>query len=101
MTQSLVSRLPRGLRPLSRRLPLAVASIVLVMVAIILIQGFRRVHELAAEVAVAHLEASSHQLRATLQASTARSRREFALLSRSPALQRAASGAFATAADMK
>src|SRR5687768_4852344 len=98
MSRSLVSRLPRGIRPLSRRLPLAVASIVLAVVAIILYQGFRRVDDLAAEVTVAHLQASSHQLRTTLQASAARLRREVAQLSRSPALEHAAS-AFATEPD--
>jgi len=98
MNPTLVSRLPRRLRPLSRRLPLMVASIVLVMMAIVLYQGFRRVHELAAEVAVAHLQASSHQLRSTLQTSAARLRRDMAQLSRSPALE-AAAGAFATDSD--
>src|ERR1041385_7265240 len=100
MSRSFVSRLPHGVRPLSRRLPLIVASIVLVMMAIVLWQGFRRVHELAAEVAIAHLQAASHQLRATFQASVARARRDMGQLSRSPALEQAAS-AFASDSDRR
>jgi PAS domain S-box-containing protein len=75
-----------------------VASIVAVMMAIILFQGFRRVDDLAAEVAVAHLQASSHQLRATLQLSVNRLRRDMAQLSSSAPFEQATS-AFATDAD--
>ena len=98
MARSLVSRLPRGVRPLSRRLPLIVASIVLVMMAIVLYQGFRQVHKLASEVAIAHLQAASHQLRATLQTSVARARRDMAQLTHAPALEQAAS-VFASDSD--
>jgi PAS domain S-box-containing protein len=69
------------------------------MVAAILYHGFRRVHGLAAEVTVAQLEASSHQLRGALQSSAARLRRELATVSRASALERASS-AFATEADI-
>src|SRR3954469_9622960 len=100
MTRSLVSRLPRRVRPLSRRLPLIVASIVLVMMAIVLREGFRQVHKLAAEVATAHLEASSHQLRSTLQTSVSRLRRDMAQLSRTPAIEEASS-AFASDSDRR
>src|SRR5206468_3278413 len=47
-----------------------------------------------------HLQAASHQLRSTLQASVARAQRDMALLSRSPAIEQAAS-AFASDSDRR
>src|SRR5688572_14720479 len=100
LMRSVVSRLPRGMRPLSRRLPLTVAIIVSTMMAIVLFQAFRRVDDLAAEVAVTHLRSSSQQLSAVLQGVATRLRRDIGQLSSVPALERAASP-LATEADRR
>src|SRR5207248_11305960 len=70
------------------------------MMARVLYGGFRQVHKLAAEVAIAYLQAASHQLRSTLQASVVRMRRDMDQLSRTRALERAAS-LFASDADRR
>src|SRR5437762_2015061 len=90
-SQSILSRVPRALRPLSRRLPVLVVTIAAVMMAAVLYLGFQRVHRLAADVTLAHLQASSHQLTTTLQTAGARLRRESIRLSSIPEVGRAAS----------
>ena len=69
------------------------------MMTTVLAVGFRRVHRLAVEAAVAHLEASSQQLASTLQTGGFRLRREGARLAAIPVIAHAASP-FASAADV-
>jgi PAS domain S-box-containing protein len=98
VAKSFVSRLPSTLQPLSRRLPLLVVAIVGAMMATVVYLGYARVQGLTVNVAEAHLEAASTQLRSSFQQATARVRREASLLAQAPALGRATS-AFASDAD--
>ena len=68
------------------------------MMATVVYLGSRRVHGLTVDVAEAHLQAASTQLRASFQQGITRVRREAALLAAAPAVGRATS-AFATDSD--
>ena len=96
---SFVARLPRPLRPLSRRLSLLVVSIVAVLMGAVLSLAFQRLNRLAVEAAGAHLQASSEQLVSTLEIGAMRLRRDVARLAASRGVT-AATSPFATTSDV-
>src|SRR4051812_5131275 len=93
-----LSALPTPLRPLSRRIPILMVTMLAVSLTAMVWLGFEQINRYAVEAELAHLQTSTNQLRASFQLTLSRLRVETAQLAAARRVDAAASP-FATAAD--